>query len=164
PSLPGVPVRREVNPSELHPESGRILSKPPVQVAVPLVQGRGGWLLEEDPSVGPSNQTLRQVQDAGASNPDKVRGYHRSVDNSLPSVTLPSLPQVKNEQEFLGHKRQKRNDPLPNGPNQALPSEQNGINLNHVSSITKENETGKVFPPSMPVGVLQEIGRRCGSK
>lgn len=181
PGLLGVSVRREVNPSELYPELGRRiptmphgqdmrefglgdssnLSRSLVQVAVPSVQGRGGWLVEEDPNVGPGNQTLRQLQDAGASNPDKQRGYHRSVENNFPSGTLPSLPQVKNEQEFLGHKRQKLNDQLSN---QSLPSEHNGINGNQVSITTRENETGKVFPPSMSIGVLQEIGRRCGTK
>lgn len=41
------------------------------------------------------------------------------------------------------------------------------ISLNHASSNSKDfqNEVGKLnFVPSLSIGVLQEIGRRCCSK
>ncbi|OVA02669.1 NLI interacting factor [Macleaya cordata] len=188
PSLLGASARREVNPSELNDARRRflilqhgqgmrdqgfadppLLPRPLAQVSAPSVQSRGGWLVEEDSNVGqPNYRALGLAQDVDASDPDRQQAYqnvlHPSVESSMPGV--PShLFQVKSEQAYLGHERQKQNYSIAN---QSLLSDRDDVTLNKVSTNTKElqTEAGKVIlqPPSIYIGVLQEIGRRCSSK
>ncbi|XP_022742342.1 RNA polymerase II C-terminal domain phosphatase-like 2 isoform X3 [Durio zibethinus] len=121
-----------------------LLSKLPAQTSSLPILPQGGWLVEEDMNKAHQNPFSHTAS--------------VSVSTGLPS----HASQVKVEEAHTGLDTSKLNV-LPT----AYVSESGGTQ-NHVASISREmqSEGGKLnlLPSHLPIGVLQEIGRRCGSK
>lgn len=140
------------------------LSRPTTDIPSPAIQSRGGWLVDEDSDLDQiNNQTAAPSREFAVSQ-DKQQA-HQNLPCSRTESSRPSTPshssEVKKEEAHCPQEGSKLTR-LPS--NQSLPSEGE-------ARVTQENkevatEAGKtaVLPPYLYIGVLQEIGRRCGSK
>ncbi|KAA8517393.1 hypothetical protein F0562_017686 [Nyssa sinensis] len=185
PSLLGAPFRRDSSFSESDPDMKRrflilnhgqdvryqgsveppLLSRLPALPVSPMQQ-QGGWLVKEDNNRGHfNNRASGSVQETDVSKPDKLRARQNSFNYGAPGSTpaglLSHVPQVMGEEPCPRHEVQRQNLPVASQPS-------DGVSQNHSSSTSRELQTegGKVnlLPSSLSIGVLQEIGRRCGSK
>ncbi|XP_042475641.1 RNA polymerase II C-terminal domain phosphatase-like 2 isoform X2 [Macadamia integrifolia] len=167
--LPGAPAKREVNPVELDPDMRRRLlilqhgqdmrdhssgdpsfqSRLPAQVLLPSTLSSGSWS-GEDNNMGPPNNRARQSL------------LYNASESSTSHGTSSHASQVKSEEASFGNERQKQN--LSQSKNSSFSEDDE----NHASTNSKDVQTegGKVISlsSSISIGVLQEIGRRCGSK
>ncbi|KAK6231247.1 hypothetical protein SCA6_001320 [Theobroma cacao] len=137
-----------------------LLSKVPAQISSSSILPQGGWLVEEDNNKAHLNdRSSGSAQEFDATKSDKLRNqnpFSQSAPGSV-STGLPShASQVKVEEAHAGLDTQKQNVP-PAGHLSEI-----GGTQNHVSST----EGGKLnlLPSHLSISVLQEIGRRCGSK
>ncbi|KAK9159048.1 hypothetical protein Scep_005622 [Stephania cephalantha] len=175
--LPGGSGRREVNTSEMDPDIRRkllisqhgpeareqslgdpfLLSRPSTQVSTPPLQPRGGWLVEENSSTEQlNNQATGPIQEPDAPG-DKEQSYQKLVNPSTGS-NLAYTP------AHLGHEVLQKQNHSQASLNL---SSGNELLMNQATAKTRDpqSEGGKVsLPSSITVGVLQEIGQRCGSK
>ncbi|OMO85081.1 Double-stranded RNA-binding protein [Corchorus capsularis] len=144
-----------------------LLSKLPAQISSSSTLPQGGWLEEEDINKAHINDRLTgSVQELDATKSDKLRGYQNPFSHNASGYGSAGLPstasQVKAEELRSGLDTPKQNVP-PSGHVSEI-----GGTQNHVSSISRELQTegGKLnlLPSHLSIGVLQEIGRRCGSK
>ncbi|XVF08265.1 hypothetical protein REPUB_Repub06bG0211600 [Reevesia pubescens] len=185
-TLLGASVRRDSNTSDSDNEMKRralgtkqgldlrnqssvqppLLSKLPTQISSSSLP-QGGWLVEEDNNRAHLNdRSSGSVQESDATKSDKLRGYQNPFSNSAPGSVSAGLPshasQVKIEEARAGLDIPKQNVP-PAGH-----VTETGGTQSHAASISRElqSEGGKVnlLPSPLSIGVLQEIGRRCGSK
>ncbi|XP_021289619.1 RNA polymerase II C-terminal domain phosphatase-like 2 isoform X3 [Herrania umbratica] len=137
-----------------------LLSKVPAQISSSSILPQGGWLVEEDNNKAHLNdRSSGSAQESDATKSDKLRNQN-PFSHSAPGSVSTGLPshasQVKVEEARAGLDTQKQNVPP------AVHSLEIGGSQNHVSST----EGGKLnlLPSHLSIGVLQEIGRRCGSK
>ncbi|XP_043701197.1 RNA polymerase II C-terminal domain phosphatase-like 2 isoform X2 [Telopea speciosissima] len=169
PSLPGASASREVNPAELDPDMRRRLlilqhgqdmrdhgsgdpsfqSRLPAQVLLPSTLSCGSWS-GEDTNVGQPNNRARQSL------------LYNASESSTSHGTSSHASQVKSEEAPFGNERQKQN------LSQSKHSSFSEDDENHASTDSRDVQTegDKVISlsASISIGVLQEIGRRCGSK
>ncbi|KAK8971810.1 hypothetical protein V6N11_028194 [Hibiscus sabdariffa] len=142
-----------------------LLPKFPVQTSSSVVL-QGGWLVEEDINEAHLNgRPSGTAQESDAMKSDKLRAYQNPFSHTAPGSVPTGLPahasQVKAEEARIGLDTPKQNV-LPT----AHVSEAGGTQ-NHVPSVNRELQSeGKMnlLPSHLSIGVLQEIGRRCGSK
>ncbi|XWS55543.1 hypothetical protein CRYUN_Cryun09bG0009100 [Craigia yunnanensis] len=144
-----------------------LLSKLPAQASSSSILPQGGWLVEEDINKAHLNdRTSGFAQESDATKSDKLRGYQNPFSHTAPGSVSTGLPsnasQVNVEEARTG-----LDTPKQNVPHAAHVTESGGTQ-NHVASISRElqSEGGKLnlLPSHLSIGVLQEIGRRCGSK
>ncbi|KAL3826102.1 hypothetical protein ACJIZ3_022131 [Penstemon smallii] len=159
PSLLGDPFRRDGRYSgSTEPP---LLPRLPRQA--PLIQPQGGWLVEEDTKRGHFGSRAHGII-PGNNLSDKNQGFQNSLSHSTPSsvpAELSNVSQAKNGEAILGYDTRKHSL-LP--PNQFA---EFGVSQSQSSSTNKElkTEVDRMNPlPSLYIGVLQEIGRRCKSK
>ncbi|KAK9026801.1 hypothetical protein V6N11_039635 [Hibiscus sabdariffa] len=142
------------------------LPKFPVQTSSSVVP-QGGWLVEEDINEGHLNdRPSGTVQESDAMKSDKLRAYQNPFSQTTPGSVSAGLPshasQVKVEEACTRHDTPKQN------VSPAAHVSEAGGTQNHVSSISRELQSGggkvNFLPSHLSIGVLQEIGRRCGSK
>ncbi|CAI9758907.1 unnamed protein product [Fraxinus pennsylvanica] len=160
PSLLGDPFRRENR--HLSSTEPSLFTRLPRQQPAPLLQPQGGWL-EEDTNREHFNRSAGNLSESDPS--DKQRGRQNSFTHGTPPSNLSGvfshMPQVKKEEVNSGHDAQKQNPPLANQ------FAEFGVSQNQVSSnnreLKPESEKMNVLP-SLSIGVLQEIGKRCRSK
>ncbi|KAL0309960.1 UNVERIFIED_CONTAM: RNA polymerase II C-terminal domain phosphatase-like 2 [Sesamum radiatum] len=158
PSLLGDPFRRDSRYSgSTEPP---LLSRLPWQA--PILQPQGGWLVEEDTNRG--NFISRTPGITPESDPsDRLRGRQNLLGHGTSSsvtTDLSNVVQVKNEEANPKYDFQKQS-PLPINQFAEIGAS------NQSSSNDKElkPEADKMnMLPSLSIGVLQEIGRRCRSK
>ncbi|GLT89443.1 hypothetical protein SLE2022_074230 [Rubroshorea leprosula] len=186
PVLVGPPVRRDSSSSDSDYEMKRrvsnmkpgldsrsqssgqppVLSRVPAQLSSMQMQPQGGWLVEEDiKRVHITNRSPGSAQEPDSAKSDKLRPVQNplsSTSSTSSTIPPPHATQVKAEEMHIEHDRQKQN--LPH----AFQVSEVGRSHNHVSSNNREfqAEGGKLntLPSHLSIGVLQEIGRRCGSK
>ncbi|KAF9599159.1 hypothetical protein IFM89_035438 [Coptis chinensis] len=172
-------ARLEVNPSELDPGQRRrphtlqrgqnfqeqnfgdpsLLSRLPVQSC-------RGWLVEEDSDMDQSNN--RPAELTKELIPLQEKQAHQNLPScrteSMPSGTSSQLSEVKSQQVYSKREGKKQNH---SQSNQSLLSE-GEVAINQASNVNKEHQSeagkGAPLPPYIAIGVLQEIGRKCGSK
>ncbi|KAL7095384.1 hypothetical protein ACP275_10G020500 [Erythranthe tilingii] len=155
PSLLGDPFRRDSR----YPRSNEppLLSRLPWQA--PGLQPQGGWL-EEDTNRG--NFRSRAPGIISEFDPsDRQRLHQNSLGHGTSSSVPAELSQVKTEEANAGFDSPKQNPLAQN----RFP--EFGVSNNQLSSNNKELKTegDKInLLPSLAIGVLQEIGRRCKSK
>ncbi|XP_011094992.1 RNA polymerase II C-terminal domain phosphatase-like 2 isoform X2 [Sesamum indicum] len=157
PSLLGDPFRRDSRYSgSTEPP---LLSRLPWQP--PLLQPQGGWLVEEDTNRGNFiSRTLGITPECDPS--DRLRGRQNLLSHGTSSSVTTELShavQAKNEEANPRYDIQK--SPLPTNQFAEI-----GVS-NQSSSNNKElkSEADKMnMLPSLSIGVLHEIGRRCRSK
>ncbi|XP_022767694.1 RNA polymerase II C-terminal domain phosphatase-like 2 isoform X2 [Durio zibethinus] len=144
-----------------------LLAKLPVQTSSSSVLPQGGWLVEEDINKAHLNdQSSGSVQESDSTKSDKLRGYENPFSHTAPGSVSTGLQthasQVKVEEACPGVDTPKQNVPP------ATHVSEIGGTQNHVASIRKElqseGEKLNLLPSHLSIGVLQEIGRRCGSK
>ncbi|MBA0753785.1 hypothetical protein Gogos_021764 [Gossypium gossypioides] len=152
------------NQSSIQPP---LLPKFPIQTSSSSVVPQGGWLVEEDINESHLNdRPSGTTQESDAIKSDKLRGYQNPFSHTAPGSVSTGLPsyasQVKIEEARTGLDTPKQNV-LPTAHLSEI-----GGTQNHLPSITRElqSEGGKMnlLPSHLSIGVLQEIGRRCGSK
>lgn len=189
PSLLGAPFRRDSSSSEFDEVKRRFLivnpsqdlryqgsSEPPLLSRSPAspIEPQGGWLVEEDMNrVQLNNRKSGTVQESGALKTDKHRArqnvrFHGTLGSA--SVRLPSqVSEVWGEEGYPDREQQRHNPPsaipLSVSLSYAMGAEI-GVSENSLSNGREfQTDGGRVnFVPSLSVGVLQEIGRRCSSK
>ncbi|MED6124498.1 hypothetical protein PIB30_059479 [Stylosanthes scabra] len=150
-----------------------LMSKPPPPVPLPpqpsssSAQSHGGWLADDDISSRPyaNSRPFASFKEPNALKSDKHQAQQKSFSHSMvvssSNVLLSPASQLKAEEGSSMSDLQRQN---------ALSKSQlseDGISPNHASSNGKDiqNESGKLnILPSVAIGVLQEIGRRCCSK
>ncbi|XP_019461593.1 PREDICTED: RNA polymerase II C-terminal domain phosphatase-like 2 isoform X1 [Lupinus angustifolius] len=137
-----------------------LISRPPTQ-ASPLMQPVGGSLAQDDinSKVQTNNRPFASVKESNIVKSDKHLAQQKSF--SLPNALPPqvSIPKTEEPTSLCDSRRQ-------NLPFKSQLSE-DGTSLNHASSNSNDfqNEAGKSnFLPSLSMGVLQEIAKRCSSK
>ncbi|KHG00173.1 RNA polymerase II C-terminal domain phosphatase-like 2 [Gossypium arboreum] len=144
-----------------------LLPKFPIQTSSSSLVPQGGWLVEEDINESHLNdRPSGTAQESDVIKSDKLRGYQNPFSHTAPgsvSIGLPSYAsQVKIEEARTGLDTPKQNV-LPTAHLSEI-----GGTQNHLPSITRElqSEGAKMnlLPSHLSIGVLQEIGRRCGSK
>ncbi|XP_057983618.1 RNA polymerase II C-terminal domain phosphatase-like 2 isoform X2 [Malania oleifera] len=179
PSLLGAPGRRECINTESDPDMKRrflimkhgqdvrsqssgeppLLSRFPPQVSTASIQPQGGWLVEED------MHTRASGFEYDALKSDKQRAHQALLGHGTPASTPPALlshgSQVKGEEACVGHERKKQNLVVA-----TLPSEAGSLTQASSNSRELQTEAGKLnlLSSALSIEVLQEIGRRCGSK
>ncbi|GMI81049.1 carboxyl-terminal domain (ctd) phosphatase-like 2, ECERIFERUM11 [Hibiscus trionum] len=141
-----------------------LLPKYPVQTSSSVVP-QGGWLVEEDVNEAHLNgQPSGTAQESDAMKSDKLRAYQNPFSHTAPGSASTGLPshasQVKVEEARTGLDTPKQN---------VLPTAhvlEAGGTQNHVPSNRELQPEGKMnlLPSHLSIGVLQEIGRRCGLK
>ncbi|PIA32170.1 hypothetical protein AQUCO_04500043v1 [Aquilegia coerulea] len=171
----------EVNPSEFDPDKRRrhhtlqhghdigkqnptnpLLSRLSTNVSSPSIKSCGGWLVEEDQLVnGPAGPT--QQFDASQEKQQAHQNLTCSKTESILSGTSSHVAEVKSEEAYIRHKLKHNHS----HSNQSFLTE-GEISMNQASASNKELqvEAQKIvpLPPYIYIGVLQEIGRKCGSK
>ncbi|PIN25032.1 Phosphoprotein phosphatase [Handroanthus impetiginosus] len=159
PSLLGDPFRRDSRyQGSTEPP---LLSRLPWQA--PLLQPQGGWQVEED-----SNKVTVSRAPPGitpACDPsDRRRGQQNSVSHgtsaSVPAELSHASP-VKNDEASLGYAIQKQSYLQSN--HFAEFSMSNNQSTSNNKELKTEGDKMNLLP-SLAIGVLQEIGRRCRSK
>ncbi|KAJ4977872.1 hypothetical protein NE237_008652 [Protea cynaroides] len=186
PGLPGASARREVNSTELDPDMRRrllilqhgqdmrdhspgdpsFLPRLPAQVLLPSTLSSGSWSGEDINMGQPNNRASGIVQEFDALRQDKQRAWqsllYNASDSSTSHGTSSHTSQAKSEEASFGNERQKQN--LPQSKHSSFSEDDE----NHASTNTRDIqiEGGKVISlsSSISIGVLQEIGRWCGSK
>lgn len=180
------PVQTEINPdmrrrlpilqSQVMQDHtvGPLLSRPPAQILAPSMQpsgqSSGGWfVVEEDISSGQlDRRPSGVVRESDLVPPDKHRASH-NPHNQSPDIYVASdkahyISLEKAEEACLGDGKWKQNHA---NSAQSFPDE-DGVSLNRVAANSEEFhvEAGTTMPhlSTISIGVLQEIGRRCGSK
>ncbi|KAG4164148.1 hypothetical protein ERO13_D01G217900v2 [Gossypium hirsutum] len=152
------------NQSSIQPP---LLPKFPIQTSSSSVVPQGGWLVEEDINESHLNdRPSGTTQESDVIKSDKLRGYQNPFPHTAPGSVSTGLPsyasQVKIEEARTGLDTPKQNV-LPTAHLSEI-----GGTQNHLPSITRElqSEGGKMnlLPSHLSIGVLHEIGRRCGSK
>ncbi|XP_022746475.1 RNA polymerase II C-terminal domain phosphatase-like 2 isoform X2 [Durio zibethinus] len=183
PTLLGTSVRRDSNTSDSDYDMKRralgtkqgldsrnqssvqspLLSKLPTQISSSSTLPQGGWLVEENMNKAYLNdQSSGSALESDATKTDKLGGFSPSAPVSV-STGLPSHAyQVKVEEARAGLETPKQNV-LRAGHVSDI-----GGTQNHVASVSRElqSDCGKLnlLPSHLSISVLQEIGRRCGSK
>ncbi|XP_019186907.1 PREDICTED: RNA polymerase II C-terminal domain phosphatase-like 2 isoform X2 [Ipomoea nil] len=155
PSLLGVPFRRDNSISETDRDGRKrvrhqgsaeppLVSRVPQNIPVLPLQTLGSCLIEDDTNRGHfGSQTRGLIQDFGAFGPDK--------QGLLPL----HVSATKSEEKISMHKKNVPNPVTDIVSQNQLPS----------GNIDFQLEGGKMnILPSIAIGVLQEIGRRCTSK
>ncbi|KAL3617525.1 hypothetical protein CASFOL_037846 [Castilleja foliolosa] len=143
PSLLGDPFRRDIRyPGSTEPP---ILSRLPWQAPL-LQQPQGGWLVEDD--TNRASISSRSPGITTESDPfEKQRGRQNPLSHGTSSSVPPDLPHaslVKSEETNAGIDILKQS---------------------HLPTAEHKPESDKTnLLPSLYIGVLQEIGRRCRSK
>ncbi|KAL2480462.1 RNA polymerase II C-terminal domain phosphatase-like 2 [Abeliophyllum distichum] len=158
PSLLGDPFRRENR--YLGSTEPPLLTRLPRQQPALFLQPQGGWLVE-DTREHFNNRSAGNLSESDPS--DKLRVRQNSFTHGTPHPVLPGLlshvSQVKKEEANSGHDAQ--------NPLLANQFAEFGVSQNQSSSnnreLKPESEKLNVLP-SLSIGVLQEIGRRCRSK
>ncbi|XWS43835.1 hypothetical protein CRYUN_Cryun16bG0138500 [Craigia yunnanensis] len=187
PTLLGASVRRDSNTSDSDYDMKRralgtkqgldsrnqssvqppLLSKLPAQISSSSTLPQGGWLVEEDMNKAHLNdQSSGSTPESDGTKTDKLRGYQNPFSHNAPVSVSSGLPshasQVKVEEAPAGLDTPKQNV-QPAGHVSDI-----GGTQSYVASISRDlqSEGGKLNLPSShsSIGVLQEIGRRCGSK
>ncbi|XVE76532.1 hypothetical protein DITRI_Ditri12bG0181300 [Diplodiscus trichospermus] len=187
PILPGVSVTRDNNSSDsdydmkkraLGTKQGLdlrnqcsvqppLLSKLAAQTSSSSTLPQGGWLVAEDINKANLNdRSSGSAQESDVTKSDKLRGYQNPFSHTAPGSVSTGLPshasQMKVEEARTGLDTPKQNV-LPAGQ-----VSEGGGTQNHVASISRDlqSEGGKSNsqPSQFSIGVLNEIGRRCGSK
>ncbi|KAG4216225.1 hypothetical protein ERO13_A01G228100v2 [Gossypium hirsutum] len=152
------------NQSSIQPP---LLPKFPIQTSSSSLVPQGGWLVEEDINESHLNdRPSGTAQESDVIKSDKLRGYQNPFSHTAPGSVSTGLPsyasQVKIEEARTGLDTPKQNV-LPTAHLSEI-----GGTQNHLPSITRElqSEGAKMnlLPSHLSIGVLQEIGRRCGSK
>ncbi|KAK6120276.1 hypothetical protein DH2020_045967 [Rehmannia glutinosa] len=156
PSLLGDPLRRDSRYSgSTEPP---LLSRLPWQA--PLLQSQGGWLVEDDTNRGSFSSRSTGINPE-CDPSDRQRGRQNSLSQGTSSSVPAELSHVslaKIEEANSGYDIQKQSP---------LQFAESGVLNNMPSSNNKEqkSEGDKMnLLPSLSIGVLQEIGRRCRSK
>ncbi|KAG8377014.1 hypothetical protein BUALT_Bualt09G0124100 [Buddleja alternifolia] len=157
PSLLGDPFRRDGRYSAS--TEPPLLSRLPWQA--PLLQPKGGRLMEEDTTRGHANSRAPGII-TECDPSDRLRGNQNSLSQGTSSsvpAEVTHVSQAKNEEAKSGYDI-RRQSLLP--PNFAG----FGASQNQSSSNNKELKTDgdKMNPLPSFISVLQEIGRRCRSK
>ncbi|XP_039065631.1 RNA polymerase II C-terminal domain phosphatase-like 2 isoform X2 [Hibiscus syriacus] len=142
-----------------------LLPKFPVQTSSSVVSQRG-WLTNEDSNEAHLNaRPSCTAQESDAMKSNKLRAYQNPFSHTAPGSVSTGLPshasQVKVEEA-----RTRLDTPKQNVLRTAHVLETGGTQ-NPVPSINRELQSeGKMnlLPSHLSIGVLQEIGRRCGSK
>ncbi|XP_052116198.1 RNA polymerase II C-terminal domain phosphatase-like 2 isoform X3 [Arachis duranensis] len=184
PGLLGPPVRHDVNSLDRDHDMKRglltmrhgpdirgqtsveppLMSKPPPplpsQPSPSLTQSHGGWLVDDDISSRPhtNSRPFASLKEPNAVKSDKHQAQQKPFSHSMvvspPNALLSPASQLKAEER-------------QNALSKSQLSAEDGISPNHASSNGKDiqSEAGKLnILPSVAIGVLQEIGRRCCSK
>ncbi|XP_022882349.1 RNA polymerase II C-terminal domain phosphatase-like 2 isoform X1 [Olea europaea var. sylvestris] len=161
PSLLGDPFRRENR--YLASTEPSLLTRLPQQQPAPFLQSQGGWLVEDTNREHFNNRSEGNLSESDPS--DRQKGRQNSFTNGTPPSVLPGLlsnvPQVKKEEVNSGHDAQKQNPLLANQFAEFGVSQNQFFSNNR--ELKPESEKMNLFP-SLSIGVLQEIGRRCRSK
>ncbi|KAL5710349.1 protein-serine/threonine phosphatase [Ranunculus cassubicifolius] len=171
----------EVNPPELDPDKRRrffgmqyvrdtraqnssdlSFSKPPAN-ASPAIQSSRGWLLEEDSTSDQINNQSASVTTESDASQEKQQ-VHQNLPLSKAESALPGtssrVPEVKIEETLSRQEGKKLNHSL------SIQSLRSGdITTNQATKeFGSDSDKAGVLPSYLYIGVLQEIGRRCGSK
>ncbi|KAM5560389.1 RNA polymerase II C-terminal domain phosphatase-like 2 [Rosa sericea] len=139
------------------PNSSRV----PAQTSASTVHAQGGWLVDDDKKRGHSSfRPPGSGQESDVLKPEKLVHQNPFSLNKQSSPTgLPSqTSEARREEVSSGHDFPKQNLPFPSVLSEA------GVSQNQASSFKKESGKVNALPSPLSIGVLQEIGRRCGSK
>ncbi|XP_073222194.1 RNA polymerase II C-terminal domain phosphatase-like 2 isoform X2 [Cicer arietinum] len=146
---------------------GQSSAEPPL-ISRPPIPAYGGWLVEDDISnkTQTNNFPFPSAKESNVVKSEKLQGQPKPFSHSMSvSATNVSLPQTS--QQLKAEEATSVSDfQRQNIPSRSQLSDDE-ISPNHASSNSKDfqNEAGKLnFVPSLSIGVLQEIGRRCCSK
>ncbi|XP_022931888.1 RNA polymerase II C-terminal domain phosphatase-like 2 isoform X1 [Cucurbita moschata] len=150
PGLLGAPVRRDLSSDcDYDMKRGLLATKPGVDLRAPNF-GEPPILPRMPVQLSASGL---QVQGSSFVDDDSSKGHHNSRSSGF----------IQESEASKADKHRSHQIPFSNNP------QGSAISQNRASSNNKESqqpEAGKVTipPPSLYIGVLQEIGRRCGSK
>ncbi|XP_061344674.1 RNA polymerase II C-terminal domain phosphatase-like 2 isoform X2 [Gastrolobium bilobum] len=141
-----------------------LISRPPVQTSPSLMQPSGGWLVEDDLSsrAQTNNCPSASVKESNVVKSDKHQAQPKPFSHNM-VVSPPNALLLQASQLKAGEATSVCDLQRQNVPSKSQLSE----DPNHASSNSKEfqSEAGKLnLLPSISIGVLQEIGRRCSSK
>ncbi|KAJ4850774.1 hypothetical protein Tsubulata_013825 [Turnera subulata] len=191
PSLQSSPAREEgeVPESELDPDTRRRLLilqhgqdtrdhapgessfpvRSSVQVAVPPVQSRGSWVpVEEEMSPRQPNRAPREFPlDSELNSMEKPRPHHQPFfpkfeDSVPPDRMLHENQRIPKETPYRDD-RLRLNHTLPNY--NSFSGDDMSLNRSSASSRDLDFETDRAVPSTeTPVGVLQDIAMKCGTK
>ncbi|CAI8612860.1 unnamed protein product [Vicia faba] len=145
---------------------GQSSAEPPL-ISRPPVPAYGSWLVEDDISnrTQINNWPFASVKESNVVKSEKHQAqpkqFSHKMEAPVSNVPLSQTPQLKSEEAISVSDFRRQNIPTKSHLSEST------ISLNHASSNSKDfqNEVGKLnFVPSLSIGVLQEIGRRCCSK
>ncbi|KAL5058181.1 hypothetical protein RYX36_029785 [Vicia faba] len=145
---------------------GQSSAEPPL-ISRPPVPAYGSWLVEDDISnrTQINNWPFASVKESNVVKSEKHQAqpkqFSHKMEAPVSNVPLSQTPQLKSEEATSVSDFRRQNIPTKSHLSEST------ISLNHASSNSKDfqNEVGKLnFVPSLSIGVLQEIGRRCCSK
>ncbi|XP_058109156.1 RNA polymerase II C-terminal domain phosphatase-like 2 isoform X3 [Magnolia sinica] len=142
-------------------------SRPPARMSASPIQLNGGWFVaDEDVNAGQLiKRSSGATQESDALQPDKHRTIsnppNHSAETSIPFDKSHPVSGVKAEEACLVDERQRQNQVHPS--NSSI-SEDDEVSLNRPSVNNGELHIEVTPQPSVYIGVLQEIGRRCASK
>ncbi|KAF7834688.1 RNA polymerase II C-terminal domain phosphatase-like 2 [Senna tora] len=151
------------------PNSGEppLISRPPTQASTSLMPPHGGRFLEDDIS-SKTQLNIRPTVSLKESNvvrsenhQPQMKPFSHGTLVALSNALVSQKSQVKGEEASSVQDLQRQKLPLPS----QLPED--GVSQDHLSSNNREfqSESGKLnLLPSLSIGVLQEIGKKCNSK
>ncbi|KAF7835123.1 RNA polymerase II C-terminal domain phosphatase-like 2 [Senna tora] len=151
------------------PNSGEppLISRPPTQASTSLMPPHGGRFLEDDIS-SKTQLNIRPTVSLKESNvvrsenhQPQMKPFSHGTLVALSNALVSQKSQVKGEEASSVQDLQRQKLPLPS----QLPED--GVSQVHLSSNNREfqSESGKLnLLPSLSIGVLQEIGKKCNSK
>ncbi|KAF7834676.1 RNA polymerase II C-terminal domain phosphatase-like 2 [Senna tora] len=151
------------------PNSGEppLISRPPTQASTSLMPPHGGRFLEDDIS-SKTQLNIRPTVSLKESNvvrsenhQPQMKPFSHGTLVALSSALVSQKSQVKGEEASSVQDLQRQKLPFPS----QLPED--GVSQDHLSSNNREfqSESGKLnLLPSLSIGVLQEIGKKCNSK
>ncbi|KAF7834863.1 RNA polymerase II C-terminal domain phosphatase-like 2 [Senna tora] len=151
------------------PNSGEppLISRPPTQASTSLMPPHGGRFLEDDIS-SKTQLNIRPTVSLKESNvvrsenhQPQMKPFTHGTLVALSNALVSQKSQVKGEEASSVQDLQRQKLPLPS----QLPED--GVSQVHLSSNNREfqSESGKLnLLPSLSIGVLQEIGKKCNSK
>lgn len=140
------------------------LSRSTTDVPSQALQSCGGWLMEEDSDLDQTNNQIVGPAQGFDISQDKQQAHQNlpcSRTESIRSNTSSHSSEVKEEEAHFRQEGLKLTSSLAK---QSLHSEgEVGVNQEYKEVVMEAGKTA-VLPPYLYIGVLQEIGRRCGSK